>query len=38
MAKTKYLFNPKTLNYEKFKLSSWVIVLRGIGVFSFSII
>ncbi len=38
MAKTKYFFNPKTLSYEKFKLSRWVIVLRGIGVFSFSVI
>ncbi len=38
MAKTKYFFNPKTLNYEKFKLSRWTLFLRGIGVFSFSII
>ena len=38
MAKTKYFFNPKTLSYEKYKLSRWVLLLRGIGVFSFSII
>lgn len=38
MAKTKYFFNPKTLSYEKYKLSRWVLFLRGIGVFSFSII
>lgn len=38
MAKTKYFFNPKTLSYEKYKLSRWVLILRGIGVFSFSII
>lgn len=38
MAKTKYFFNPKTLSYEKYKLSRWAVVLRGIGVFSFSII
>ncbi|MDP2176058.1 MAG: M23 family metallopeptidase [Bacteroidota bacterium] len=38
MAKTKYFFNPKTLSYEKYKLSRWVLLLRGIGVFSFSLI
>lgn len=38
MAKTKYFFNPKTLSYEKYKLSRWILLLRGIGVFSFSII
>ncbi len=38
MAKTKYFFNPKTLSYEKYKLSRWILFLRGIGVFSFSII
>ena len=38
MAKTKYFFNPKTLSYEKYKLSRWILLLRGIGVFSFSLI
>jgi len=38
MAKTKYFFNPKTLSYEKYKLSRWFIFLRSIGVFSFSVI
>jgi murein DD-endopeptidase MepM/ murein hydrolase activator NlpD len=38
MAKTKYFFNPKTLSYEKYKLSKWILLLRGIGVFSFSLI
>lgn len=38
MAKTKYFFNPKTLSYEKYKLSRWIMLLRGIGVFSFSLI
>lgn len=38
MAKTKYFFNPKTLSYEKYKLSKWGIALRSIGVFSFSLI
>lgn len=38
MAKTKYFFNPKTLSYEKYKLSRWIIFLRSIGVFSFSLI
>ncbi len=38
MAKTKYFFNPKTLSYEKYKLSRWILFLRGIGVFSFSLI
>lgn len=38
MAKTKYFFNPKTLSYEKYKLSRWLIFLRSIGVFSFSVI
>jgi murein DD-endopeptidase MepM/ murein hydrolase activator NlpD len=37
MAKTKYFFNPKTLSYEKYRLSRWILLLRGIGVFSFSI-
>jgi len=38
MAKTKYFFNPKTLNYEKYKLSNWKLLLRGVGVVSFSLI
>src|SRR5688572_12387492 len=38
MAKTKYFFNPKTLSYEKYKLSRWILFLRGMGVFSFSMI
>lgn len=38
MAKIKYFFNPKTLSYEKYKLSRWIIFLRSIGVFSFSVI
>lgn len=38
MAKTKYFFNPKTLSYEKYKLSKGLLLLRGIGVFSFSLI
>lgn len=38
MAKTKYFFNPKTLSYEKYKLSRWILFLRGMGVFSFSLI
>lgn len=38
MAKTKYFFNPKTLSYEKYKLSNWKLLLRGMGVMSFSII
>ena len=38
MAKTKYFFNPKTLSYEKYKLSRWILFLRGFGVFSFSLI
>lgn len=38
MAKIKYFFNPKTLSYEKYKLSRWIIFLRSMGVFSFSVI
>lgn len=38
MAKTKYFFNPKTLSYETYKLSRWILFLRGMGVFSFSLI
>lgn len=38
MAKTKYFFNPKTLSYEKYRLSRWMLLLRGIGVVSFSLI
>lgn len=34
MARTKYRFNPETLNYEKVKSSGWVIALRIFGFFS----
>ncbi len=36
--KTKYFFNTKTLSYEKYKPSKWILALRGIGVFSLAII
>jgi murein DD-endopeptidase MepM/ murein hydrolase activator NlpD len=38
MRKTKYFFNPQTLNYEKVRRGFWYYFVAGMGVFSFSVV